>query len=285
MKHIMLSRLAPCILLWSMLAGCGDSSPDPIKVSFHNEGRVEMLEDLMPSTVADYGPGVFLSRPADEDLLVYFATSGTATINEDYTISNPTVIPKGSTFASVSLQYVDDKLDEYDETGDLRIMPFNNPLYVVDTVSGKFLIFDDDAADLQISVLWGTDGNPDMDVYLWRETSPGSNQFEVVSKQANHSFGSGVEGITLSGLDKDGLYAISYVYYSAAPRDSFPFRVILESVGGAIVEGGKTQLEFDPTYTQKNLNKGEVTLHEQYFTKKGFEFYNFSDITVPGSGS
>jgi hypothetical protein len=284
-------RLGWIKYVWFMLVvilSCEQEVDDPI-LSFGGSGRVEIIEDSLPNIVSSYGPGVSLNKPAPSDITVYLTASGTAMPNEDYKFRNPVVINRGSTYASVDLQFIDDKLAEFDEEGIFRVERIEGGKVSIDTAAGRFLIRDNDAADLRISVLWGTGGNTgsdhiDMDLYLWRETVPGSNQFELVQKAAYHGVSSGVEGIQLSGLEKDGLYGISYVYYQGN-TDNFTFRCIFESIGASILEGGKSRVEFNPTYDRKNLNTGAVNLREQFFTKKGFEFKNITEIVVPSSGS
>jgi hypothetical protein len=56
--------------------------------------------------------------------------------------------------------------------------------------------------------------------------------------------------------------------------------VVLSAEGGAIVEDGKAGVEFNPTYNTININNGEVTLREWFFTEEGFQYYNITPIVV-----
>jgi hypothetical protein len=284
-QHVRTKRL--WLVLFIALS-CDTEDIAPI-LSFGGQGRVEMVEGSLSSVVSSYGPALVLNNAAPTDITVYLTTSGTAKVNEDFTFVNPVVITKGSTLSSLDLQFIDDKLDEPDEEAVFKVERIVGGIVSIDTAAARILILDNDNADLRISLLWAIGGNTgsdniDMDLYLWRETSPGSGQFELVEKQANHNATSGVEGIQLSGLSPDGLYGISYVYYQGK-TDNFTFRCILESVGSAILEGGKSQIEFNPTYNKVNLNTGTVSIREQFFTKKGFEFKNVTAVTVPANGS
>lgn len=269
---------------------CAEGDPmDDAKVSFGTyNNQIEMGENSLPSIVSSFGPDVSLSRPMDVDVKVYLESSGTAIANEDFTFKNPVIIPKGSLSSSADLQFIDDKLDEPDEIGVLRISSVEPINTTIDTASTSFLIRDDDAADLQIGLLWGTGGNTgsdqiDMDLYLWRESAPGSGIFEVVTTMANRG-PLGFEFVTVSGLDPDGVYGLSCVYYHGN-TDNFTFRVIYTPVSSAILEGGKSALEFNPTYNVININKGTVSVREQVFTKEGFHFRNITPFVVPESGS
>ena len=221
-----------------------EASVDDAKVSFGTyNNQIEMVENSLPSIVPSYGPAVSLSRPMQVDVKVYLESSGTAIANEDFTFKNPVIIPKGLLISSADLQFIDDKLDEPDEIGVLKISGVEPINTSIDTASTSFVIRDDDAADLQIGLLWGKGGNTgsdqiDMDLYLWRESAPGSGIFQVVTKMANRG-PLGFEFITVSGLDHDGVYGLSCVYYHGN-TDNFTFRVIYTPVGSAILEGGKS---------------------------------------------
>lgn len=284
----MLKKVVSRIVVVMALSGCDDEkAPHLPVISFSENGRIEIIEGSLPDIVSSYGPGIFLSEPAQTDVSVYLSTSGVAKVNEDYTFTNPVVIPQGSTFASVGLQFVTDKLDEFDEAGNFRLEHASIEANL-DTATGKFLIVDDDGSDLRISLIWASGGNTgldpiDMDLYLWRESTPGSNNFEVVKKSVNRA-PSGYESTWVSGLDADGRYGVSYVYHSGN-TENLSFRVIFESLGGSILEGGMPQLEFTPTYNVKNVNSGEVVIREQFFTKKGFQFKEITPVIVPEIGS
>jgi hypothetical protein len=60
---------------------------------------------------------------------------------------------------------------------------------------------------------------------------------------------------------------------------------VLSVEGGAIVEVGKSGVEFNPTYNTININNGEVTPREQFFTKQGFQYYNITPVVVPETGA
>jgi hypothetical protein len=284
------------LLVLFLLGGCSEDAPPPITVSFASQkfsdwnGRIEIVEDALPSVVSS-AIRVYLSEPAPSDVYVYLATSGDARLNEDYTFTNQVVIRKGEQAEFIYLQFVDDKLLEFDEEGIFtieRALPVGSigRAIMPDTTTGRFLIRDNDSASLGVSLSWGGDGSDriNMDLYLWRETSPGSNAFEVVQKM-NSRFTPGHQSIVLSGLEEDGLYGLSYVYHEGH-SDKVSLKVTFEAYGGAILEGGAPRLEFNAVYGLKNINPDEpTTIREQYFVKEGFQYRNLTPIAVPESGS
>ncbi len=260
-------------------------------VSFgKSNNHLEILENSLPDIVSSYGPALFLSQPLSRDLAVNIESSGVAVYGKDFTFPKPFIIPKGETVLSLGLQFINDDVEEFDEAAKLRITSVDDQHVRIDTLSNNFLIKNDDAADLQVTIYWIVAGdhsidNIDMDIYLWRESSPGSGIFEIVSKVVNRTNPPiGFEGVFVSGLDKDGLYGLSYVYQKGA-TDNFSFVVTFRPYGSATINGSKSDLVFTPTYKLANINSGEVTIREQFFTKKGFEFGNVTAIVVPPSGS
>ncbi len=250
-------------------------------VSFAESGRMLIYEDSRSS----YGPTLSLSTPAPRDIVVYLTSKGEADIDIDYKFTNPVVIPKGEKFTSIGLAFIDDKLDEFDENIEFFIERVEGIESLLDTTSAKVTIIDQDVADLRIGLFWGIADNKDMDLYLWRENFPGSNEFEIVQTMANHGINQGYEIIDLSGLDKDGLYGLSYVFYSGNSFFDFPVYISFSRQGSSIIEGGVDRLEFELMYGTKNLSNGTTPVRMQYFRKEGFHFKNFTAITIPQSGS
>src|SRR4051812_9058197 len=105
------------LFIASVLLGCDDDELPDVVVSFGGRGEVQIVEGSLAEIVSSYGPAIFLSRPAPQDVTVYLSASGEAAIGEDYTYSNSVLIRKGETFGTVNLQFIDDKLDEFDEHG------------------------------------------------------------------------------------------------------------------------------------------------------------------------
>jgi len=251
-------------------------------------GRIEILEGSPEGTVANYGPGVYLSQPAPSDITISFSSVGTAGENTDFIITNPLIVRKGYQFTSLNLKFIDDKTDEFNEPGDLIMQSIEGAEVSVLNDTAKFLILDDDVSDLQISVSW-SNVDSDLDLYLWREKVAGSNEFELVTKSENRPpFASPIfaihEDANLSGLEKDGLYALSYLYYSGT-LNLLNFKVNFKPSGTAILDGGKTILEFNATYKSVNLNSGTAPKKVQFFVKEGNQYHSFTDISVPESGS
>lgn len=282
-------RIATFAAMSIFFFGCGGDEPPAPKVSLIGSS-VEMLENSPFSIVASFGPALSLDRAAPENVTVYIeASGGDATVDGDYKFISPVVIPKGELRASVGLQFIDDKLDERDERGVIKISRTEGSPVSIDTTSAYFVVLDDDEADLNISLAWGIGGNtgsdkPDLDLYLWHETSPGTGIYEIVKSSANHNYPSGSEAVVLSGLEKDGRYGISCVYYEPATGD-FQFRLILQPVGSGILEGGTSSKVIEPIYKGANVNKGTVTVREIYFTKQGSQYNNVSPFITSGSGS
>jgi hypothetical protein len=280
-------------LLLLGIEGCKDeiNNNPKIKLSFYPQNNgIGFMENSLTSIVNDYGPFLNLNEPLQKDLRVQIEYTGTATYDQDYTIQQPVIFTRGSVMAPLGLKILDDNTDEFDESIKFKIRSCDDPTVEIDTVSFKVLITDNENSDLRVLIGWPLFGNTgsdniDFDLYLWRESSPGSNTFNLVTKKTNHNHvGSGNEGILLSGLEKDGVYGLSYVYYNGN-SDNISFTTYFQPVDQATVEGSTKQIEFTATYNLININKGDVVIREQFFTKSGFDFKNFTPITVPQIGS
>lgn len=247
-------------------------------------GRVEMLEGLPEGTVASHGPGVYLTSPVSQDLTIYFSSVGTAEENEDFIITNPLIVRKGNQFGSLNLKFISDMSDEFNEKGDLLIESVSSGNFKIISDTGKFLILDDDLSDLSIQVSWPSFGNSDLDLYLWREKTTGSNEYELVKKAENRPPFSLSETLDLSGLEIDGVYALSYLYFGGVV-DQLNIKVQFTPLGSAILDGGKSSLEFTATYKPINLNTGTAPKRIQFFTKEGNQYHSFTGIEVPETGS
>lgn len=137
-------------------------------------------------------------------------------------------------------------------------------------------IVDNDPGTFAIDMVWT--GAADLDLYLLHETTPGDEDFEVVGfSDPGH--------LMMDWTDDDGLYAVSYNYYAKNTHvGPLNFTGEFTPTSGVTAEGGLAKLIFDATYTDVNIDPSDYQI-EQYFTKDGYAFEDFTDIEVPAAGS
>ena len=149
-------------------------------------------EDILPAITLDVSDLQFdenyedtiqitasINVPADEDVNLTVLTSGSATLDEDYSISSSSIIiSEGSSSGSLSIALIDDLISEGDENIEINISSSGNFLFLNSQLS--ITIIDDD---------FDTDGDGIVDV---NDSCP-----ETAGP---------VEGLGCPDTDGDGIY-------------------------------------------------------------------------------
>jgi hypothetical protein len=212
-----------------------------------------------------------------------YSISGTATQGEDYTFTQGV-----NSFVFTTLK---DEIYDPEEKMIIELTGFTGNAVPGPNTIYTLTIQDEDStatARLVIDLTWdagdGTAGDVDMDIILWKETSPGSNNFIIETVRDN--VGPLPERLTFSAQNPDIKWGLSYVYYSGT-SDNVAVTVNMRSYKGNINETTNRRV-FTATYKLANVNPWDVTQDfqiEQYFNKSGANYNNMTDIIVPTAGS
>jgi len=276
--------------------GCQhEEIPSPLpKVYFHGYKKT-----ITENANGSYNIIVMLSKPAEYPVKVHYTVSGTATENEDYVFVNRDIeFMEGDSVRYFIFKSMHDSRDEWNEDIVITLTEVENDIAIIDTTRNTYTveIRDSNRSDLNILLRFGPGRYYkdvlDMDMILWRESSPNTDTFEMVATSAyrntEDTYAHRGENILLSGLEKDGLYALSYIYYEGT-YDSLNFRVIFSTSEESTIMGNReTVLQFEENLSLKNINKWDVTkkFHRaQYFRKTGFNYTDFTQITISKEGS
>lgn len=217
--------------------------------------------------------------------------SGTATEGTDYTFTMDT--------KEITFTVPDDFVYDPNETIIVEITDFDGKVNVGSKSVHTITITDKDAAanpGLRVELRWDVDpvtsgnqpGNVDMDLFLWIEDPPGSDDFIIID--ASVQIGSAFEAVFLPSNNPTNYpnrtYGLGYNYYEGTSND-LKVNVTFKAFKGSI-DGGENRKESTATYTLANINPWDVTDEfyvVQFFEKQDANFNNFTDIFVPVSGS
>lgn len=215
---------------------------------------------------------------------------GTATNGTDYTF---TMDDKEITFT-----VHDDFIYDPNDTLIVELTGFDGNVNVGSKSTHTIAITDKDqsaAPGLRVELRWDVDpvtsgnqpGNVDMDLFLWIEDPPGSDEFSLIDASIQIN---GFEAVFLPSNNPtnypNGKYGLGYNYYSGTSNDlkvNATFKVFKGSI-----DGGENRKESTATYTLANINEWDVTddfYIVQFFEKGNANFNNFTNIAVPVSGS
>lgn len=218
-----------------------------------------------------------------------YTLGGTATLNQDYTVSI-----NQDRFLVTALM---DEIYDHNETVIITLTGFNGNVVLGTNTVHTVTITDEDEAQtarLKIDLSWetesGTAGDVDMDLLVWFESSPGV----YTSKGALWSadFGNGFESTTIPGVETNGKWGFSYIYYSGSSND-LKVNVNFRSYRGnlTLTAGGvSNRASFSVNYTAANKNAYEdpyisPDVIAQTFVKADNNYNDVSIITVEASGS
>ncbi len=217
--------------------------------------------------------------------------SGTATEGTDYTFTMDT--------KEITFTVPDDFIYDPSETIVIEITDFDGKANVGGKRVHTITITDKDEAanpGLRVELRWDVDavtsgnqpGDVDMDLFLWIEEPPGSDDFILIDGSAQ--IGNGFEAVFLPSNNPTNYpnraYGLGYNYYEGT-SNNLKVNVTFKVFKGNI-DGGINKKESAATYTLANINQWDVTddfYIVQFFEKDNANFNNFTDIFVPVSGS
>ncbi|MBX2944339.1 MAG: hypothetical protein KF725_00795 [Cyclobacteriaceae bacterium] len=277
MKKLLSALFTMLIFSSLFLTGCGDDENTP-KIDFQSE--TSTVTEGATSTVQ-------FSSSVPSGIVPNITLGGTATQGTDYTF---TISSTG-----ISFTILDDQFYDPSETIIVTLTGFDGNAAVGTKAVHTITINDIDhtaSPGLKINLSWnaggGSPGNVDMDLFLWYETSPGSDDFEFVD--GAFSIGTTFEEIFLPSnnntLYPNGIYGLGYNYYEGT-SNNLAVRADFRSFGGNI-NGTSNRAFYTAIYTLANINPWEDTDEfyiVQVFEKAGTNFINFSPIDVPLTGS
>jgi len=296
-----LSLSALCLIFSS----CKDDDEPPVKpkLSFasstltvkESDGTIEIQ--------------VVLDKPASQDITVDYSLDGTAidditggtTTPADYEVLSEygeVEILKGETTGIIELDIYSDSDLEDDETIEISIEDVSSDEIEI-TRDDEITITVQQEDGLIVLLEWGVgDGETytdvDMDLFLWAEnTSSTLVQTGYIGISGTNftslrgSFSSPEYFFLPTALAEDGTFGLSCTYYEGTV-DPMNFEVSYIEI---INNDDVSTVTKKGTYTAVNLNKwdddatGTDPVMIMAFAKTGADFTDFSEITVPGTGS
>jgi gliding motility-associated-like protein len=126
---------------------------------------VQVADATEPGTNGSYKISLPTDYTASTDITVTYAITGSATINEDYTISPTATIPHGQNYVIVPVKVIDDKIIELTEEVILTLTAgtdiLGNPYTPAAAAAATVKIMDDDgtSANRQITITRVADGS------------------------------------------------------------------------------------------------------------------------------
>lgn len=242
---------------------------------------------------------VTIDKAYAKDIEIDYSISGTAgekvkvgaNAAYDYEITSDYLkveIPAGETKGIIKLEFISDVAIEDDETIEIQIEEVDSEEIEI-TRDDEINITLKQEDGLVVVLEWGVEANPkylnvDMDLFLWVEDAGGTlgiTQFRSADASVTSPE---LFFLPTAALD-DGTYGLSCNYYSGTV-DPMNFQVTYVKLvnganAGSVVKKG--------TYTLANINPWDTSEVDpslvMTFEKLGTEFKDFSEITIPTSGS
>ena len=243
---------------------------------------------------------VVLDKPAPEDITIDYSLDGTALDkvtsgdSYDYEILSDYLeiqIDKGETTGIIEIQLYSDLEIEDPELIDIQLEDVDSEKIEI-TRDDRMKITVEQEDGIVVLLQWGVGEGEnytdvDMDLFLWAENTSGTLVLTGLGSTAP-SF-SPPEAIFLPTIAlEDGTYGLSYNYYEGTV-EPMNFEVIFaEFINGDFEPEAQMNI-FSGSYTLANINPwytSEVDpLLSQTFKKTGSVYSDFSEITIPASGS
>jgi len=274
---VCIAALAAAVLL---VSGCNDDETPAIGFKAESSAVTE------GNTVK-----VQFSSTLPSGVTAVIELSGTATEGTDYTFTMDT--------KEITFTVPDDFIYDPSETIIVEITDFDGNANVGSKKVHTITITDKDQTappGLRVELRWDVDpvtsgnqsGDVDMDLFLWIEDPPGSDDYFIIDGSAQ--IGNGFEAVFLPSNNPTNYpnrsYGLGYNYYSGT-SNNLKVNVSFKVFKGAI-DGGGNKLESTATYTLANINAWDITDEfyiVQFFEKENANFNNFTGISVPVSGS
>jgi len=242
---------------------------------------------------------VAIDKAYSKDIEIDYSIAGTAgeevkvgnTANPDYKITSDYLkveIKAGETKGIIKLEFFSDFEIEDDETIELQIEEVDSEEIEI-TRDDEINITLKQEDGLIVVLEWGVGTGEkyldvDMDLFLWAKDNS-SNLVNTFFGSYEESFMSPEFFFLPTALLDDGTYGLSCNYY-AGTVDPMNFQVrYIKLINGA----SGTSVTKKGTYTLANINPWFETkvnpVLVMTFEKLGAEFKDFSEITVPATGS
>jgi len=242
---------------------------------------------------------VAIDKAYSKDIEIDYSIAGTAgeevkvgnTANPDYKITSDYLkveIKAGETKGIIKLEFFSDFEIEDDETIELQIEEVDSEEIEI-TRDDEINITLKQEDGLIVLLEWGVGTGEkyldvDMDLFLWAKDNS-SNLVNTFFGSYEESFMSPEFFFLPTALLDDGTYGLSCNYY-AGTVDPMNFQVrYIKLINGA----SGTSVTKKGTYTLANINPWFETkvnpVLVMTFEKLGAEFKDFSEITVPATGS
>lgn len=283
------------------ISSCNDDDP-PAKPVLSFEAATKTVKESDGTVQVK----LLLDKPAKEDITITYSIDGSAIEKvvaanarpHDYEITSDyeeVVIEEGSTEGIIEFTLASDLDYEDDETIEFSIEEVDSEDIEI-TREDEIEITVQQEDGLVVALTWG-DGSTtypdvDMDLFLWLENDAGTLVFTTIVGYAGTAYTnirpgtSPLEYIFLPGVFDDGNFGISANYYSGTAD---PMKFVVAYV--KIVNGAEGDVvEKSGTYGLVNVNKyddDDAPLPQLVatFKKSGANFTDFSEITIPATGS
>lgn len=286
--------LAGLIGMCALLPSCKEDEP-PVKPKLSVAEKTLTLKESDGEVEIE----LVLDKAATQDIEIDYSIGGTANEevkignkgNPDYKITSDYLkcqIKAGETKGVIKLELYSDIGLEDDETIEIQIEEVDwDGIEITREDEVNITLKQEDG--LLVVLAWGVGAGEnyvdvDMDLFLWAE--------DASSTLVNTGIGS-VQATTSSpeyfflptAVANDGDYGLSCTYYSGS-ADPMNFQV---SYVKFVDQNDVSTVTKKGSYTKANINAWDNSgIDPQLimtFTKTGTEFANFSEITIPASGS
>ncbi len=252
-----------------------------------SDDEVATIEFLNTSgtLIEGFGSTVFYNRPLPQGAAVEVEFGGTLNADEFVYELRP---------SGVYVKVQDDEVYDPGDTLIITMTGITGPARLggKKTTTLRVKDHDEDARPgFRIELSWdagnGSAGNVDMDLFLWREDPPGSDNFVLVASSVQ--IGNVFEQITMrngSADFPDGRYGVGYNYFSGT-ANPLTFKPKFRALKGTI-NNDSIVARFEGQYTLDNINRWDQTgtYHiAQFFEKSGNNFHSFTPIDIPAAGS
>jgi hypothetical protein len=250
---------------------------------------------------------IILDKAFSEDITIDYSLSGTAmekvdagtTSSYDYEILGEYLeveILKGETVGKIEIQLYSDLEIEDDEIIDIQIESVDNDQIEI-TRDDRLKITVEQEDGIAVVLEWGTAaGAPaaytdvDMDLFFWAPSTTTGELGLTGIASASENFSSPEVLFLPNAILDDATYGLSYNYYeSVKQEDPMLFKVTFAEFINGVFEPVANRNIFNAQYTKANINPWFTSnvdpILVQTFKKAGTAYSDFSEITIPTSGS
>lgn len=250
-----ITRCAVAIMVVALtLTSCGEDELPKIGFASNSSEAVEGNTVSIPLSVA---------IPSGVTPIISF--SGTATEDVDFSWA---VSADGR---ELVFEIIDDAIFDNDETIIAELTGFSGSANLGTTVSHTITIND---TGVLVELTWITQdaGEADLDLILFRETTPGSGNYNEID--GSFSLSGTEESVYLSGLETNAKYAVAVEYFGGNSND-VEFTINLTT--GGTINGNTSEISFNGTLGAYHI---DADLSNVTFNKTGINYSGFSSLFV-----